>query len=142
AWKRNDPMVNIGQLVANNTRVWIYCGSGTPSELDTSGGGGNLMAAQFLEGLTLRTNVTFKDNYVAAGGTNGVFNFPANGTHSWGYWGQQLQQMMPISKGCWARKPPHKRPTHNQEACRYPRTAGFLLFTVVSPARWRGWSDH
>ena len=37
AWKRNDPMVNIDQLVANNTRVWIYCGTGTPSDLDTSG---------------------------------------------------------------------------------------------------------
>ena len=51
AWKRNDPMVNIGQLVANNTRVWIYCGTGTPSDLDTGTSGGNLMAAQFLEGL-------------------------------------------------------------------------------------------
>mgnify|MGYP000499904761 FL=1 len=95
AWKRNDPMVNIGRLVANNTRIWIYCGTGTPSELDAGADGGNLMAAQFLEGLTLRTNVTFRDNYIAAGGRNGVFNFPANGTHSWGYWGQQLQQMIP-----------------------------------------------
>ena len=34
------------------------------------------MSAQFLEGFTLRTNVTFRDNYIAAGGTNGVFNFP------------------------------------------------------------------
>ncbi len=89
AWRRNDPMVNINQLVANNTRIWIYCGTGTPSDLDTSGGGGNLMAAQFLEGFTLRTNKTFMDNYLAAGGRNGVFNFPpANGTHSWGYWGR------------------------------------------------------
>ncbi|MBI3214301.1 MAG: esterase family protein [Mycobacterium sp.] len=95
AWKRNDPMVNIDRLVANRTRIWIYCGTGTPSELDTSGGGGNLMAAQFLEGFTLRTNITFRDNYIAAGGQNGVFNFPPNGTHSWGYWGQQLQQMIP-----------------------------------------------
>ena len=53
------------------------------------------MAAQFLEGFTLRTNKTFMDNYLAAGGRNGVFNFPTNGTHSWGYWGQQLQQMIP-----------------------------------------------
>jgi diacylglycerol O-acyltransferase / trehalose O-mycolyltransferase len=95
AWKRNDPMVNIGQLVANNTRLWVYCGTGTPSDLDSGTSGGNLMSAQFLEGFTLRTNVTFRDNYLAAGGTNGVFNFPATGTHSWGYWGQQLQQMMP-----------------------------------------------
>ena len=95
AWKRNDPMVNIPRLVANNTRLWVYCGTGTPSDLDSGTDGENLMAAQFLEGFTLRTNITFRDNYIAAGGRNGVFNFPANGTHSWGYWGQQLQQMVP-----------------------------------------------
>ena len=53
------------------------------------------MAAQFLEGFTLRTNVAFRDNYVAAGGNNGVFNFPEQGTHTWAYWGQQVQQMLP-----------------------------------------------
>jgi len=90
AWKRNDPMENMGKLVANNTRIWIYCGSGTPGEL-----GGADLPAKFLEGLTLRTNKTFKDEYLAAGGANGVFNLPAAGTHSWGYWGQQLQQMKP-----------------------------------------------
>ncbi len=90
AWKRNDPMVNIPTLVANNTRIWVYCGTGTPNEL-----GGGDVPAKFLEGFTLRTNKTFKDNYLAAGGTNGVFNFPATGTHSWAYWGQQLQQMKP-----------------------------------------------
>ncbi|MGK2883126.1 MAG: esterase family protein [Mycobacterium sp.] len=95
AWKRNDPMVNIPTLVANNTRIWIYCGTGNPTDLDSGATGGNLAAAQFLEGFTLRTNVGFKDTYVAAGGTNGVFNFPASGTHSWGYWGQQLQMMIP-----------------------------------------------
>jgi diacylglycerol O-acyltransferase/trehalose O-mycolyltransferase len=90
AWKRNDPMVNIQQLVNNNTRIWVYCGSGTPSEL-----GGNNMPAKFLEGLTIRTNKTFQDNYIAAGGKNGVFNFPDTGTHDWPYWGAQLQQMKP-----------------------------------------------
>ncbi|CAN5691365.1 alpha/beta hydrolase family protein [soil metagenome] len=89
-WKRNDPMVQIPTLVANNTRLWVYCGNGTPSEL----GGGDLPAT-FLEGLTIRTNITFRDNYIAAGGKNGVFNFPDNGTHNWAYWGQQLQQMKP-----------------------------------------------
>jgi diacylglycerol O-acyltransferase/trehalose O-mycolyltransferase len=90
AWQRNDPMVQIPQLVANNTRLWVYCGNGQPNEL----GGGDLPAT-FIEGLTLRTNKTFQDNYIAAGGTNGVFNFPPNGTHNWAYWGQQLQQMKP-----------------------------------------------
>jgi diacylglycerol O-acyltransferase / trehalose O-mycolyltransferase / mycolyltransferase Ag85 len=90
AWKRNDPMIQIPALVANNTRLWVYCGNGTPNEL----GGGDLPAT-FLEGLTIRTNETFRDNYIAAGGKNAVFNFPANGTHNWAYWGQQLQQMKP-----------------------------------------------
>jgi diacylglycerol O-acyltransferase / trehalose O-mycolyltransferase / mycolyltransferase Ag85 len=90
AWKRNDPMLQIPRLVANNTRVWVYCGNGTPSDL-----GGDNMPAKFLEGLTLRTNEQFQNTYVASGGRNGVFNFPANGTHSWPYWNQQLMSMKP-----------------------------------------------
>lgn len=89
-WKRNDPMVNIPTLVANNTRLWVYCGNGQPNEL----GGGDLPAT-FLEDLTIRTNITFRDNYLAAGGSNGVFNFPNNGTHNWAYWGRELQAMIP-----------------------------------------------
>src|SRR6478736_2901126 len=95
AWKRNDPLVNIQTLINNNTRIWIYCGDGTPSDLSAGVSAGNLFNAKFLEGLTLRTNKTFKDTYIADGGTNGVFNFPANGVHDWPYWGQQLQQMKP-----------------------------------------------
>ncbi len=90
AWQRNDPMVQIPRLVANGTRIWVYCGSGKPGEL---GGGG--LPQEFLEGLTVRTNITFRDNYIAAGGTNGVFNFPPYGTHTWLYWGQQLLEMKP-----------------------------------------------
>ncbi len=90
AWKRNDPMLQIPRLVANNTRVWVYCGNGTPSDL-----GGDNMSAKFLEGLTLRTNQQFQNTYIASGGRNGVFNFPANGTHSWPYWNQQLMAMKP-----------------------------------------------
>lgn len=85
AWKRNDPMVQIPRLVANNTRIWVYCGNGTPSDL-----GGDNMPAKFLEGLTLRTNQQFQNSYVAAGGRNGTFNFPRTarthgptGTSSW-----------------------------------------------------------
>ena len=90
AWKRNDPMVNIQKLVDLNTRLWVYCGNGTPSGL-----GGNNLPAKFLEGLTIRTNRTFQDMYIAAGGKNAVFNFPDSGTHDWPYWGAQLQQMKP-----------------------------------------------
>ena len=90
AWKRNDAMVQIPRLVQNNTRIWVYCGNGTPNEL-----GGDSMPAKFLEQFTLRTNEQFRDNYTAAGGRNGTFNFPPNGTHDWGYWNQQLVAMKP-----------------------------------------------
>ncbi|MGV0792089.1 esterase family protein [Mycolicibacterium sp. XJ1819] len=94
AWKRNDPMVNMDRLVANGTRIWVFCGNGKPAEINGQVEGDNFNA-KFLEGFTLRTNETFQEQYLAAGGKNGVFNFPQSGTHSWGYWGQQLQQMKP-----------------------------------------------
>jgi diacylglycerol O-acyltransferase/trehalose O-mycolyltransferase len=94
AWQRNDPMNQIGRLVGNNTRIWVYSGNGNPTDLD-AGLGNAQIPAQFLEGLTIRTNKEFQSKYLAAGGRNGVFNFPPNGTHSWGYWGGQLQAMKP-----------------------------------------------
>jgi diacylglycerol O-acyltransferase/trehalose O-mycolyltransferase len=94
AWKRNDPFVNIKKLIDNNTRIWLYCGNGDPAEVNGAAVADNV-PAKFLEGLTVRTNRTFRDTYIADGGTNGIFNLPANGTHSWEYWGQQLQAMKP-----------------------------------------------
>lgn len=95
AWQRNDPMVNIGRLVANGTAVWVYCGTGAPSDLDNAGDPSftGLFTAGYLENVTLDTNKEFQKKYLAAGGHNAVFNFPAAGTHSWGYWGAQLQAM-------------------------------------------------
>ena len=95
AWRRNDPMVNIPTLVANNTAIWIYCGNGTPSDLDAPSDFGVTYSAQFLENITVNTNKDFQKRYVAAGGRNAVFQFPANGTHNWAYWGSQLQAMKP-----------------------------------------------
>jgi diacylglycerol O-acyltransferase / trehalose O-mycolyltransferase len=94
AWQRNDPMLQIGRLVSNGTRIWVYSGNGNPTDLD-AGLGNAQIPAQFLEGLTIRTNREFQAAYTRAGGTNGTFNFPPNGTHSWGYWGGQLQAMKP-----------------------------------------------
>ena len=96
AWQRNDPMLNINRLVANRTALWVYCGNGATSDLDAGGGGfGTQFSAAYLENITLSTNKEFQEKYQAAGGRNAVFNFPPNGTHSWGYWGAQLQQMKP-----------------------------------------------
>jgi hypothetical protein len=95
AWQRNDPMLNINRLVANRTALWVYCGNGTTSDLDTGGDFGTQFSAQYPENITLSTNKEFQEKYLAAGGRNAVFNFPPNGTHSWGYWGAQLQAMKP-----------------------------------------------
>jgi diacylglycerol O-acyltransferase/trehalose O-mycolyltransferase len=89
AWARNDPTIQIPRLVDNNTRLWIYAGNGTPTEL-----GGADLPATFLERVIRDSNIKFQQKYEAAGGHNATFNFP-NGTHSWGYWGGQLQAMKP-----------------------------------------------
>lgn len=90
AWQRNDPTAQIPTLVANNTRLWIYSGNGTPSEL-----GGAEIPAQLGESFLRTSNIKFMHVYNAAGGRNAVFDFPDNGTHSWEYWGAQLQLMKP-----------------------------------------------
>ena len=92
AWARNDPTVNVGMLVANGSRIWVYCGSGVPGDL---GGATEGIPQQFLESFTLKSNQNFQNAYVAAGGNNATFDFPPTGTHTWGYWGQALLSMKP-----------------------------------------------
>ena len=92
AWARNDPTVNVGKIVASGARLWVYCGTGTPDDLAGATSG---VPQQFLESFTLKSNTNFQNAYVAAGGHNATFNFPPTGTHTWAYWGQQLQQMKP-----------------------------------------------
>jgi diacylglycerol O-acyltransferase/trehalose O-mycolyltransferase len=94
AWARHDPTVNVGRLVANGTRIWIYCGNGTPTDPNLASPNAPIGGLGFLEGFAIDSNHAFADAYVAAGGNNAVFNFP-DGIHSWGYWGEQLQQMKP-----------------------------------------------
>jgi len=94
AWVRNDPTLQAGRLAANGTRIWVYCGNGTPTDPALASPNAPIGGLGFLEGLAVDSNRAFADAYVAAGGNNGVFNFP-DGIHSWGYAGQQLQQMKP-----------------------------------------------
>ena len=92
AWARNDPTVQAGRLAANGTRLWIYCGNGTPTDPGLASPDAPIAGLGFLEGFAIDSNRSFADAYIAAGGNNAVFNFP-EGIHSWGYSGQQLQQM-------------------------------------------------
>ncbi|OOK80761.1 antigen 85-C [Mycobacterium kansasii] len=91
AWAANDPTANAATLVANNTRIWVYTGNGGQSDLEAAG----KLDASLLESATRISNKIFQARYKAKGGHNGVFNFPANGTHTWSYWGAQLQAMLP-----------------------------------------------
>ncbi|WP_396873781.1 esterase family protein [Mycolicibacter heraklionensis] len=91
AWLRNDPTVNVDKLVANNTRLWVFCGNGKANEL----GGDNIPAVFLEQNFMIGANKKFQELYTAAGGNNAIFNFPEYGTHSWEYWGQQLQAMKP-----------------------------------------------
>ncbi len=95
AWQRHDPTVNVNRLVANGTALWIYCGAGVISDLDTGNDFGLNFSSQYLENITLSSNKEFQRRYLAAGGRNAVFNFPPNGTHTWAYWGEQLKAMKP-----------------------------------------------
>ena len=88
-------MVNIASWSPTTPASGSTAVTASPSDLGAGVSAGNLFNAKFLEGFTLRTNKTFQENYIAAGGKNGVFNFPSNGTHDWPYWGSQLQQMKP-----------------------------------------------
>ena len=92
AWARNDPTVNVAKLVATGARIWVYCGNGQPSDLPGAEAG---IPQQFLESFTLGSNTGYQNAYVAAGGTNATFDFPPDGTHSWPYWGRELQAMLP-----------------------------------------------
>lgn len=93
AWKRNDPVVQASRLVANGTRLWIYCAPGGASGIDAGVDPGQTMSADGLEALALTSNKTFQAAYAKAGGDNATFQFPAAGNHAWPYWGAQLQAL-------------------------------------------------
>jgi diacylglycerol O-acyltransferase/trehalose O-mycolyltransferase len=93
-WQRNDPTVQAGRLAGNNTRLWIYSGNGTASEI-----GQGSIPGTVIEQVVLQSNQAFENAYKSAGGHNATFNLDANGVHSWGYWGAQLNAMKPDMQG-------------------------------------------
>jgi diacylglycerol O-acyltransferase / trehalose O-mycolyltransferase len=94
AWKRNDPVVQVDRIVANGTRLWIYCAPGG-GPLDENVDPGQSFDANSLESLAINGNKRFQEKYAKAGGSNATFVFPTEGNHSWAYWGQQLQALKP-----------------------------------------------
>ncbi len=76
-----DPMLQIPRLVADKLGI-----SGCMRQRHTERIRRRRSPAKFLEGFTLRPTSPSRDNYLQRGGSNGVFTYPTNGTHSWPYW--------------------------------------------------------
>lgn len=105
AWERNDPYLHIDKLVADNTRLWIYCGSGDATELDNGRNGLEVLSGGVIEGQVIGSDKRFADAYAATGGTNAHFDFPRGGIHNWTYWGNQLRAMKSDLVGYLTRSP-------------------------------------
>ena len=95
AWKRNDPIRQVSRIVANGTRLWIYCAPGGTTPLDVNADPNQAFNANSLESMALKSNFDFQKAYVEAGGANATFQFPPAGNHAWPYWGAQLQALKP-----------------------------------------------
>ncbi len=95
SWKRNDPVKQASRIVANGTRLWIYCAPGGATPLDAAADPNQAFNANSLEGLAYSSNLAFQAAYSKAGGSNATFQFPAAGNHAWPYWGAQLQALKP-----------------------------------------------
>jgi diacylglycerol O-acyltransferase / trehalose O-mycolyltransferase len=98
AWKRNDPIAQVPRIVANGTRLWIYCAPGGSTPLDGVDGNADpnqAVNANSLESMAIKSNKDFQQAYAKAGGSNATFVFPPSGNHAWPYWGQQLSSLKP-----------------------------------------------
>ena len=93
AWKRNDPITQVSRIVANGTRLWIYCAPGGATPLDDGADPNQAFNANSLESMAIKSNKDFQEAYAKAGGGNATFVFPPAGNHAWPYWGGQLQAL-------------------------------------------------
>ncbi|EOM74707.1 85 complex protein [Rhodococcus rhodnii LMG 5362] len=99
AWRRHDPFVAAPQL--RGLPMWISAGSGLPGAYDQPVAPidyYNTANAMGLEALALTQNRAFQVR-LATLGIGAHFDFPAQGTHKWGYWQDQLWAMLPMLKG-------------------------------------------
>ena len=67
AWKRNDPVKQASRIVANGTRLWIYCAPGSATPLD-EGATNQAFNANSMEGLAYQSNKDFQAAYLQGRG--------------------------------------------------------------------------
>jgi diacylglycerol O-acyltransferase/trehalose O-mycolyltransferase len=80
--------------------MWISAGSGLPGAYDrpdSAIGVFNTSTAMGLEAIALAQNRAFQVRLDTLG-IPAHYDFPASGTHTWGYWQDQLWAMLPMMK--------------------------------------------
>ncbi|WP_327139780.1 alpha/beta hydrolase [Nocardia sp. NBC_01327] len=103
AWTANDPYLHAEQL--RGTAIYVSSGTGAPGPLDTldgpgiGGSPGKLVDQLVLGGIldavtdvcTRQLRDRFRDLDIPA-----VFDLRSSGTHSWGYWQEDLHNSWPV----------------------------------------------
>lgn len=99
AWLRHDPFVQAEGL--RGLPMWISAASGLPGPynrpvypIDYF----NTATGMGLEALSLAQTRAFQVRLLTMGIDTAHFDFPAVGTHAWGYWQDQLWAMLPMLK--------------------------------------------
>ena len=95
AWQRNDPIKQVARIVANGTRLWIYCAPGGGTPLDVTVDPYQKFNADSLEGMASRATRTSRTPTPRPAAATRPSSFPSAGNHAWPYWGAQLQALKP-----------------------------------------------
>ncbi len=94
-----------GRLAANGTRLWVYCGNGTPTDPALASPDAPIGGLGFLEGMATDSNHAFADAYIGGGRQQRRVQLPGRHPRLGVTAGQQLQQMKPDhASGCSARR--------------------------------------
>lgn len=99
AWLRHDPFVAAPNL--RGLPMWISASSGLPGQYDRPNsaiGVFNTANAMGLESLARVQNRAFQVRLATLGIDTAHFSFPVAGTHTWGYWQDELWAMLPMMK--------------------------------------------
>ncbi|GAB2710915.1 alpha/beta hydrolase [Nocardia thraciensis] len=103
AWAANDPYLNAAGL--RGTTVYVASGNGAPGPLDTLGGPGihanpvklidQLVIGGILDAVAARCTQQLRDRLRELN-IPATFDLRPNGTHSWGYWEEDLHKSWPV----------------------------------------------
>ncbi|MEV6774043.1 alpha/beta hydrolase family protein [Nocardia sp. NPDC051030] len=100
-WRLHDPFISAPALIAANTRIYIGGGTGIPAPSDESSGSSDMSAAGDLSlGITLEVlshlnNLSYQVRLGTLGYGNVAYDLWPIGIHSWPYWDEHVNRMLP-----------------------------------------------